>query len=60
MNECMFFGIKVLWILDYYVKCDGNSNFKLIIDVNDENNVYMKFMWFGYNLFYIYFRFERL
>lgn len=37
MNECMFFGIKVLWILDYYVKCDGNSNFKLIIVVNDEN-----------------------
>lgn len=60
VNECMFFGTKALWILDYYTKCDGNSNFKLTIDVNDENNVYMKFMWLGYNLLYIHLRFERL
>lgn len=60
VNECMFFGTKALWILDYYAKCDGNSNFKLTIDVNDENNVYMKFMWLGYNLLYIHIRFERL
>lgn len=24
VNECMFFGTKALWILDYYAKCDGN------------------------------------